>query len=79
MAKFQQIKSFNSAFGGDEYRVTSDGETVNYQIKTRSASSFRTIGSESYKDFEKFAEDCALFDSYNDNPAVIAHRVERLH
>ena len=76
MKAFKTIKAFSSAFGGYAYRVTSDGETVNYQERMPSATRFVTRATESYAAFERFAEKNGLFDSYHgDNPAVIARRI----
>ncbi len=74
----KQIKSFNAAFGGYQYRVTSNGETVNYQEMSPRASSYRTRASESVDAFNKFADKVGLYDSNSDNPAVIARRIEQL-
>ncbi len=76
--RFETIKTFNSSLGGWKFKVTSNGETVKYHQMGPRASNFNAVATESYESFEKFADDVGLFDPYNDNPAVIARRIEDL-
>lgn len=76
--RFETVKTFNSSLGGWKFKVTSNGETVKYHQMGPRASTFNAVATESYESFEKFADEVGLFDPYNDNPAVIARRIEDL-
>lgn len=76
--RFETIKTFNSSLGGWQFKVTGNGETVNYHQAGPRASNFKQVASESHESFMEFADEVGLFDAYNDNPAVIARRIEEL-
>jgi hypothetical protein len=76
--RFETIKTFNCSLGGWQFKVTGNGETVNYHQMSPRSNSYRCVATESYESFEKFADEVGLFDVYNDNPAVIARRIEEL-
>lgn len=71
MSKFTTIKSFRSALGGESWRATSDGTTVN--IQSRAEGSWRTRRSMTAEAFDAYAEKAGLFDVYSDDPAKLAH------
>lgn len=74
------IKAFTSLLGGYAYRVTSDGETANYQERGPAASRFATKAKESLESFEAFARESGLFDAYGgDNPAIVCRRIRQLN
>ena len=74
-AMFKTVTKFNSAFGGYEYRVTSDGKTVNYQERTPTSGTFRTVKRETRQEFDDFANEVGLYCENYDNPATIASRI----
>lgn len=76
--RFETIKTFNSSLGGWQFKVTGNGEIVKYHQMGPRASTFNQVATESHESFMAFADEVGLFDSYNDNPAVIARRIEEL-
>ena len=76
--RFETIKTFNCSYGGWQFKVTGNGETVKYHQMGPRASNFNAVATESYESFLAFADEVGLFDPYNDNPAVIVIRIEDL-
>lgn len=75
MAKFYTYHHDNSAVGGYEHRLTSDGTTVNVQSRSPHASTFRTLFSlklseveEKYGDFleDPYRNSVAAYDIMRD-------------
>jgi len=60
----------NTAFGGYEYRVTSDGTTVNVQERKSGSVKFKTKRVLTTSEWHAIKEE--NFDSYNNNPAVLS-------
>jgi nucleoid-associated protein YgaU len=64
------IYSPNTAFGGYEYRVTSDETTVNVQERKSESVKFKTKRVLTMREWHAIKEQ--NFDSYNNNPAVLS-------
>lgn len=60
-------------FGGYFYRVSSDGARVNISER-RSSTDFKVVKRMSAADFSDWADEVALFNPYDQNPA----KIERL-
>lgn len=68
---FRAIKTFNSSFGNEAWRVTSDGEYVHIQVQTAGASCWRTEKRLTRKFFDGYAESVGLFDPYCQDPSLL--------
>lgn len=73
--RFTTIKSFQATLGGEGYRATSDGATVNIQRMGEGSSSWRTHRSMSRPDFDAYAKHVALYDPYRDDPGLLARLI----
>ncbi len=67
MATTTTIKTFNTAFGGCEYRATSNGETVNIQRKKSGNKSFKTELKMTTAEYQDFAEEAGINDVYGNS------------
>jgi hypothetical protein len=67
------IYSPNTALGGYEYRVTSDGTTANVQERKSGSQKFVTKRVLTMSEWNAIKEQ--NFDSYNNNPAVLSRLV----
>jgi hypothetical protein len=75
-APFKTIYSPHSAFGGINYRATSNGELVHIQARGPAAASFSTKRTVTKKTWDAFVSRNGLDNPYNDNPSFIAHFAE---
>ena len=73
MEKSTTLKRFYSAFGGLEFIVTGNSETVRYKCRSPKENTFRTFATSSREEFDAFADHVGLYDPYNDNPAHIGN------
>lgn len=72
MTAFKTIKAFNTSFGGDAYRATSNGQRVNVQIQTEDSNTWRTIRTMKQSDFDRYADDVGLDSHYCNDPSLLA-------
>jgi hypothetical protein len=72
---FRTIQSYDTSFGGEAWRATSNGEQVNIQKCT--ASSWRTVRTMTRADYDKHAEKWGMADPYNQNPNHLAMLEDR--
>ena len=56
-------------YGSDYYRVTTNGKVCNLQRNRR------TVARISFEEWEKYAEEYALYDRSRDDPAYIANLI----
>lgn len=64
------IYSPNSAYGGYEYRVTSDGKIVRIQERKGGCAAFKTKRTLTPAQWEQIRDD--NFDAYTNDPAVLS-------
>lgn len=74
---FRTIKTFKSSLGGHSYRITSNGSVYRLQERTQKSSRFLSRVELEAHEFEEFAARVDLFNPYRDDPAVVAHEIQR--
>lgn len=71
---YKTIYRPGTAYGGYEYRVTGNGETVHIQQRKGGCISFKTQRTLTQSEWDNVYNQ--NFDAYNNNPAVLARLVE---